>query len=56
MADIEQVRVALAEAAEQSDAKAARSNIADATREVRLLLRTITAAQLHATARLKSLG
>lgn len=39
-----------------SDADATRSTLADATREVRLLLRTIYAAQQHATTCLKSLG
>ncbi|MCN0153287.1 hypothetical protein [Salinispora arenicola] len=38
------------------DAEATRSILADATREVRLLLRTIDSAQQQATTCLKSLG
>ncbi|WP_018830448.1 hypothetical protein [Salinispora tropica] len=56
LAEVETLVLHTLHGSQQSDAKAARSNIADATREVRLLLRTITAAQQHATARLKSLG
>lgn len=65
-ATVERIETALAEVetlvlytlhgSHDSDAEAARNALADATREAVLLLRTINAAQQHATTYLKSLG
>lgn len=56
LAEVETLVLHTLHGSHHSDAEAARNALADATREVMLLLRTLHAAQQHATTYLKSLG